>query len=116
MNRKMYKEIANPILNKIDSETMHIGAREALHKKSNPVTLKLLELFADQHKRFVDPRLNIVLAGIYFENPVMVGPGWDKPRGSEKALYALCFPGVEVGGVLPEYQSGNKKPRQFMIS
>ena len=116
MNRKMYKEIANPILNKIDSETMHIGAREALHKKSNPVTLKLLELFADQHKRFVDPRLNIVLAGIYFENPVMVGPGWDKPGGSEKALYALGFSGVEVGGVLPEYQSGNKKPRQFMIS
>lgn len=111
----MYKEIINPLLGKLDSENWHVRAREALHlAEATPFTLKLLELFADQHRRFSDERLHVVLGGVAFDNPVMVGAGWDKAGRAVKALYTLGFAGVEVGSVLAYAQDGNPRPRQFM--
>ncbi len=112
----MYKEIVSPILDRLDSETWHVRAREALHlAEATPLTLKLLELFADHHHRFTDQRLNVVLGGVEFDNPVMVGAGWDKAGRAVKGLHKLGFSGVEVGSVLAYPQPGNPKPRQFMI-
>ncbi len=113
----MYKEIIDPILMKLDSETWHTRAREALHlAEATPFTLKLLEQFADRHQRFTDKRLHISLSGIEFENPVVVGAGWDKAGRAIKALYTLGFAGVEVGTVVAYPQEGNPKPRQFMLA
>ncbi len=113
----MYKEVVSPIFDRMDSETGHTMAREALHlAESNPLTLRLLELFADQHSRFSDERLQITAGGVSFENPVMVGAGWDKKGRAVQALYALGFSGVEVGSVLAYGQPGNDKPRQFMVA
>lgn len=112
----MYKEIISPILDRMDSETGHTMAREALHlAEASPLTLRLLELFADQHKRFADERLAVVAGGVSFENPIMVGAGWDKKGRAVQALYTLGFSGVEVGSVLAYGQPGNEKPRQFMV-
>ena len=113
----MYKEFIDPLLMRLDSETWHTRAREALHlAEATPFTLKLLELFADQHRRFADERLRVVVGGIEFENPVLVGAGWDKAGRAIKALYALGFSGVEVGTVVAHPQEGNPKPRQFMLA
>ncbi len=91
-------------------------AREALHMaETTPFTLKLLEVFADRHRRCSDERLHVVLAGVAFDNPVMVGAGWDKVGRAVKALYTLGFSGVEVGSVLACAQDGNPRPRQFML-
>ncbi len=112
----MYKEIVSPLLRKLDSEHWHARAREALHlAEATPFTLKLLEQFADRHHRFTDERLHVVLGGIEFDNPVMVGAGWDKVGRAVKALYTLGFASVEVGSVLAYPQAGNPKPRQFML-
>lgn len=112
----MYKEIVSPILDRLDSETWHIRAREALRlAEFSPVTLRLIEQFAYQRKRFTDDRLRVELGGIQFENPVIVGAGWDKAGRAVKGLYALGFSGVEVGSVLAYPQPGNEKPRQFML-
>jgi dihydroorotate dehydrogenase len=112
----MYKEIVNPLLGKLDSENWHVRAREALHlAEATSFTLKLLELFADRHRRFADERLHVALGGVAFENPVMVGAGWDKSGRAVKALYTLGFAGVEVGSVLANAQDGNPRPRQFML-
>jgi dihydroorotate dehydrogenase len=114
---KMYKEILDPVLMKLDSETWHTRAREALHiAEASPLTLKLLEQFADRHQRFTDARLNIVLGGLKLENPVVVGAGWDKAGRAVKALHTLGFAGVEVGTVVAYPQEGNPKPRQFMLA
>jgi dihydroorotate dehydrogenase len=111
----MYKEIIIPLLAKLDSENWHVRAREALHMaEATPLTLKLLELFADRHRRFTDERLRVVLGGVTFDNPVIVGAGWDKVGRAVKALYTLGFAGVEVGSVLAYAQKGNPRPRQFM--
>ncbi|MBO0783969.1 MAG: quinone-dependent dihydroorotate dehydrogenase, partial [Ktedonobacteraceae bacterium] len=113
----MYKELIDPILMHLDSETWHRRAAEALHlAEATPLTLKLLELFADRHQRFMDERLSVSLGGITFENPVLVGAGWDKAGRAVKALYTLGFAGVEVGTVVADPQEGNPKPRQFMLA
>ena len=113
----MYKEFIDPLLMRLDSEAWHTRAREALHlAEATPVTLKLLELFADRHRRFVDERLRVVLGGIELENPVLVGAGWDKAGRAVKALYTLGFAGVEVGTVVAQPQEGNPRPRQFMLA
>jgi dihydroorotate dehydrogenase len=112
----MYKEIIRPLLDRLDSETWHDRAREALHlSEISPVTLKILELFADRGRRYKNERLKVILGGIEFENPVMVGAGWDKEGIAVKGLFHLGFSGVEVGTVTQYPQEGNKKPRQFVL-
>ncbi|HVB21462.1 MAG TPA: quinone-dependent dihydroorotate dehydrogenase [Ktedonobacteraceae bacterium] len=113
----MYKEIIRPLLGKLDSETWHVRARDALHfTEATPLTLKLLEQCTYQRKRFCDERLQVTVGGVTFDNPVVVGAGWDKAGRAVQALYTLGFAGVEVGSVLAQPQDGNPKPRQFMLS
>lgn len=112
----MYKEIISPVLDKFDSETAHVAARELLNiAEVSPLTLKILEQFADQHQRFEDERLRVVVGGIELENPLIVGAGWDKKGKAVKALWQLGFAGIEVGSVLAYDQPGNKPPREFII-
>ncbi|HLX40096.1 MAG TPA: quinone-dependent dihydroorotate dehydrogenase [Ktedonobacteraceae bacterium] len=113
----MYKEIIRPLLGKLDSETWHVRAREALHiAETTPLTLKLLEQCAYQRERLCDQRLQMTVGSVTFDNPVLVGAGWDKAGRAVQALYTLGFAGVEVGSVLAMPQDGNAKPRQFMLS
>src|ERR1700680_2254026 len=66
----MYKHILRPLLGKLDSETWHVRAREALHfAESTPLTIKLLEQCAYQRKQFCNERLRVVMSGVTFENP-----------------------------------------------
>ena len=113
----MYQKLIRPLLGKLDSETWHVRAREALHfAETTPLTLKLLEQSGDKRRRLYDKRLQVVVGGVTFDNPVMVGAGWDKAGRAIQALYTLGFASVEVGSVLAMPQDGNPKPRQFMLS
>jgi len=117
MTREIYKDIISPFLDRRDSETWHDRARIALHlAEATPFTLKLLEQFAYQRERFTDQRLRVVLGGVEFDNPLVVGAGWDKAGKSVRGLYTLGFAGVEVGSVLAYPQEGNPKPRQFVLA
>ncbi len=112
----MYKEVISPILDKLDSETWHRRAREALHwTEISPLSLKILEQFTYRRKRFTDERLKVCLGGVEFDNPLVVGGGWDKVGRAVKGLWQLGFAGVEVGSILVYPQPGNPKPRQFML-
>lgn len=113
----MYKEIIQPILNKCDSETFHDLARESIHlAEISPLTLKILEFFADKHRRFEDSRLKTSLGGLELDNPLIVGAGWDKKGRAVLGLWHLGFASVEVGSVLEYGQPGNPQPRLFMVS
>lgn len=113
----MYKERISPVLDRLDSERMHVAAREGLHlAEISPFTLRILEQFAYGRKRFSDDKLRIKMGGVAFDNPVMVGAGWDKAGRAVKGLYTLGFSGVEVGSVLKYPQPGNEKPRQFILA
>ncbi|MDP9353444.1 MAG: quinone-dependent dihydroorotate dehydrogenase, partial [Chloroflexota bacterium] len=94
----MYKRLVSPVLDRLDSETWHDNARHALHlSEQHPLALKLLQRAACPGGRLADARLRSVVGGVEFDNPVMVGAGWDKSGTSVRALYALGFSGVEVG-------------------
>lgn len=100
-----------------DSEFLHTSARDALHLAQRvPFGLDIVERFADQGERYENERLHMVVGGIEFENPVMVGAGWDKAGKAVAALHRLGFSGTEVGTVTALSQPGNEKPRQWMIS
>ena len=113
---EIFKDIVTPFLNKRDSETWHVRAREALHlAELSPVTLWLLEKIACGREKIKDERLRVVVGGIEFENPVLVGAGWDKAGRAVEALHRMGFAGVEVGTVLEYPQEGNPKPRQWVF-
>ena len=80
------------------------------------LTLRLLEFAASGGARVRDKRLGVSVAGVPFENPLIVGAGWDKTGKALRALYSLGFAGVEVGSVVERPQRGNPKPRQFMVT
>jgi dihydroorotate dehydrogenase len=115
---EIYKNIVSPWLDKRDSEIWHERTREALHlAELSPVTLWLLEKIATyKSERFSDERLNVVIEGVEFDNPVVVGAGWDKEGRAIKALHRLGFSSVEVGSVLAYPQEGNPKPRQWVFA
>ncbi len=112
-----YKYLIRPIFDRLDSETWHNNVKELMHfcEFSN-ATLRLLEFVSSGGSRVRDPRLSVSIAGIDFENPLVVGAGWDKNARSVRALYSLGFAGVEVGSVVQRLQKGNSRPRQFMIT
>ncbi len=117
MSKEIYKDIITPFLDRRDSETWHDRARNALHlAEATPFTLKLLEQFAYQRERFTHERLRVVLGGVEFDNPLVVGAGWDKAGKAVRSLYTLGFSGIEVGSVLAYPQEGNPKPRQFVLA
>ena len=80
------------------------------------LTLRLLEFAASGGARVRDKRLGVSVAGVPFENPLIVGAGWDKTGKALRALYSLGFAGVEVGSVVERPQRGNPRPRQFMVT
>ncbi|OGT25955.1 MAG: dihydroorotate dehydrogenase (quinone) [Gammaproteobacteria bacterium RIFCSPLOWO2_02_FULL_42_14] len=53
--------------------------------------------------------------GLHFNNPVGLAAGWDKDGVCFDALFRMGFGFVEVGGVTPQPQAGNPKPRVFRI-
>ncbi len=113
----MYKTLMRPILDHLDSEKWHKNVKELLHySEHSSATLKALEIFANCGSRVKDEKLHVNLAGIEFENPLIVGAGWDKTGRAVEALHRIGFAGVEVGSVLEKPQYGNPKPRQHMIN
>lgn len=113
----IYKTFLRPLLDRLDSETWHQNVKELMHLcESSGFTLRLLELISSGGSRVRDRRLGVTVAGVFFENPLIVGAGWDKTARAVRALYSLGFAGVEVGSVVERPQRGNPKPRQFMVT
>lgn len=111
-----YKNIVVPILDRLDSETMHNAARQGLHLAEGSAAGRfVLEYLARGGTRVESPKLHTSVAGITFENPLVVGAGWDKTGQSVRGLVLLGFAGVEVGTVVQYPQPGNPKPRQWVI-
>ena len=113
---EIHKEVISPILDRIDSEKGHDAARIFLQLMgSTPMTRSLLNRIGDCPESY-SHRLSTDLANHLWDNPVIVGAGWDKTGSSIRGLYELGFAGVEVGSVLKRRQLGNEGKRAFMIA
>ena len=62
-----------------------------------------------------DPRLNLIVAGLPFANPIGIAAGYDKNAEVPHALQRLGFGFVEVGTLTPKPQEGNPRPRLFRV-
>lgn len=111
-----YKRHISPILDRLDSETMHKLTANLLHIAGKiPGGLWLLRAIFHPEDAAHFAKLKSEVAGIEFDSPVMVGAGWDKDAKAVFALRAIGFGAVEIGGVVEKYQFGRPKPRQFII-
>ncbi|ABM44480.1 dihydroorotate dehydrogenase [Bartonella bacilliformis str. Heidi Mejia] len=69
----------------------------------------------NSHKRIVDKRLSVRVAGLKFENFMGLAAGFDKNAEVVDAVFRLGFGFTEVGTVTPKPQAGNAKPRLFRL-
>lgn len=113
----MYSKFIKPIIDKLDCETDHTAIRELLHYlEESPKGEELIKELTYRNERHVNSRLNVTMAGIKFDNPLVVAAGWDKFAVAIKALHTLGFAGVEAGTVTARPQIGNERPRHFMLA
>lgn len=112
----LYKSLISPILDKLDSETMHHSAVDFLHYfATNSLGQKILSVLYDRGSAENKDILKTTLAGLNLDSPLLVGAGWDKNARAVFGLRAIGFAGVEIGAVLEHGQPGRPKPRQFVI-
>jgi dihydroorotate dehydrogenase len=97
----MLYALARPILFTLDPETAHQAA------------LSLSGLVARLTP--AAPSCPVRVMGLDFPNPVGLAAGLDKHAEHAADLAALGFGFIELGGVTPQPQPGNPKPRLFRV-
>jgi dihydroorotate dehydrogenase len=113
----MLEKFILPIIEQLDAETEHLAMRDLLSLlEVSPIGDNLLAHLTYQEERFSDKRLHVTIGGVTFENPLIVGAGWDKVGCAVGALWQLGFAGVEVGSILARAYAGNLKPRHFILA
>ncbi len=104
-------DLLKPALFTVPPETAHNAVHYLLRSvQGTPVSTAA-------RKRYVvrDERLETTVFDTAFPNPVGVAAGFDKNAEVPRALAALGFGHVEVGGVTAEKQPGNPRPRLFRL-
>lgn len=102
-----------PAIETLEGEYLKTVAEFGLRSLSRLRFNKHVYDFVRGGERIEDDRLRTEVAGLNFENPLMVGAGWDKRGWAVDGLYELGFAGTEVGSVLVHPQKGNPRPRLF---
>jgi dihydroorotate dehydrogenase len=104
-------DVCKPLLFSLPPETAHTLVGRGLETVQRTPAEDLLR------DRYVvdDDRLATEAFGLRFPNPVGVAAGFDKNARLPRALAAIGFGHVEVGGVTAEAQSGNPRPRMFRL-
>jgi len=104
--------LAKPLLFRLSPETAHRAIHELLGAVQQT---PLLSLLSRQYK-VEDERLAVSAFGQEFPNPVGLAAGFDKNAEIPRAMAALGFGFVEVGGVTAQPQTGNPRPRMFRLA
>ena len=81
--------LAKPFLHRMDPE------------KAHDLTIQMLKHFPPQRKKSDDPRLQVKLWGMSFDNPLGLAAGFDKNGEVPDAMLGLGFGFVECGTVTP---------------
>ena len=109
-NMALY-DAAKPLLFRLSPETAHRSVHTLLGAAQRTPLLGVLQ----RHYTVEDDRLSTTVFDQQFSNPVGVAAGFDKNAELPRALAALGFGFVEVGGVTAEPQAGNPRPRMFRL-
>ena len=104
-------DLAKPALYALPAETAH----ETIQRLLRAVQTTPIQSFLRDRYAVSDERLETDAFGVEFPTPVGVAAGFDKNARVPRALAALGFGHVEVGGVTAERQPGNPRPRMFRL-
>jgi len=104
-------DLAKPALYALPAETAHETIQRLLRAVQ---TTPIQSLLRDRYV-VSDERLETDAFGVEFPTPVGVAAGFDKNARVPRALAALGFGHVEVGGVTAERQPGNPRPRMVRL-
>lgn len=104
----LYEHLLRPLLFSLDPERAHrLAVRGLAALEQVPGGLSLVRSFSLPP----DPSLAVEAFGLSFPNPVGLAAGFDKNGHAVRALAALGFGSIEVGGVTAEPLAGNDRPR-----
>jgi dihydroorotate dehydrogenase len=108
----IYKKIIKRLLFLMKAEKAHELTMLVLNFTIRFPFLKTIfkKIYAYEH-----PKLEKVIAGMKFTNPLGMAAGFDKNGQYVESLHAMGFGFVEVGTVTPLPQPGNSKPRLFRL-
>ena len=104
-------DLVRPLLFRLPAETAHDAVQMLLRGVQATPALPALE----RAYAVDDERLRTTAFGRTFPNPIGVAAGFDKNARMPRALAALGFGHVEVGGVTARPQVGNSRPRMFRL-
>ena len=108
----MYKFLLRPILFWFDPEQVHyftFACIRLLHK------IPGFGWLCQQLYAVNDPRLERVVFGLKFKNPVGLAAGFDKDAKLYQELANFGFGFIEIGTLTPKPQAGNPKKRLFRL-
>ena len=104
-------DLLKPALFRLPPETAHGMTHRLLRAaQGTPAMTLVRERYAVR-----DEKLRVEAFDTAFPNPVGVAAGFDKNAEVPRALAALGFSHIEVGGVTAERQPGNPQPRLFRL-
>jgi dihydroorotate dehydrogenase len=108
----LYKILIRPLLFLLDPEKAHHFTFSSLKFsfKLPGMGVLLKKLY-----NIEDTRLEKVVFGIRFKNPIGLAAGLDKDALLINELSALGFGFIEIGTLTPKAQPGNDKPRLFRL-
>ncbi|OXM84107.1 quinone-dependent dihydroorotate dehydrogenase [Paenibacillus rigui] len=109
----LYKNIAKPVLFRMDPEKAHHLTIDGLHTVANlPGGRALLR---GMYSVPAYAELETSLCGLRFANPVGLAAGLDKNAKAVPGFSSIGFGFMEVGTVTPKPQAGNELPRLFRL-
>lgn len=98
-------KVVTPLMHKLDPE------------KAHNLTVQLVrDKFAPRDTKANAASLRTSVWGLNFANPLGIAAGFDKQAQAMEGLMQMGFGFIEVGGVTPEPQPGNAKPRIFRLT
>ncbi|QDX40080.1 quinone-dependent dihydroorotate dehydrogenase [Salarchaeum sp. JOR-1] len=100
-----------PLLFRLPAETAHTTVHAGLRTLQRTPFLSTV----DDALTVESSRLRVRAFKNKFPNPIGVAAGFDKNAEIPRAIEALGFGHVEVGGVTADQQDGNPRPRMFRL-
>ncbi|MFH5185454.1 quinone-dependent dihydroorotate dehydrogenase [Paenibacillus sp. TAB 01] len=109
----LYKNIAKPVLFRMDPEKAHHLTIDGLHTVANLPGGRALLRGLYSVPAYAE--LETSLWGVRFANPIGLAAGLDKNAKAVPGFSSIGFGFMEVGTVTPKPQAGNELPRLFRL-
>lgn len=109
----LYKNIAKPVLFRMDPEKAHHLTIDGLHTVANLPGGRALLRGLYSVPAYAE--LETSLWGLRFANPIGLAAGLDKNAKAVPGFSSIGFGFMEVGTVTPKPQAGNEQPRLFRL-